>query len=172
MSDLTKNTNYFQPNKFKLIVDRLNYPNFEFFAQTVSMPSIEGAAAEAPFMHIEGIPMPPDALSYAPFNVTILLDEDMEVYRELHAWLRRLVYEKHTTAQEALRDGSIPTMCDITVMALTSHNNKSVTFRYKDAFPVSIGEIELNASEQSIEPYSLNVVFRYTDFEIDEPSRN
>lgn len=164
MSDFTENINYFQPNKFKLIVDRLNYPNFEFFAQSVSLPSIEGSAAEAGQMHIEGVPMPPDALSYAPFNVIILLDEDMKVYKELHSWLRRLVYEKHTTAQEAIRDEIPPSMCDITVMALTSHNNKNVTFRYKSAFPVSIGEIELNAGEQSIEPYTLNVVFRYTDF--------
>ena len=38
MADLTENFNYLQPTSFKLVIDRKNFPNLEFFCQQVTHP--------------------------------------------------------------------------------------------------------------------------------------
>jgi len=40
MADLTTNLNYLQPTSFKLVIDRENYPNLEYFCQNFTHPGM------------------------------------------------------------------------------------------------------------------------------------
>ena len=40
------NSTFLQPTGFRILIDRNNYPNLEFFAQSVSHPSISLPAVE------------------------------------------------------------------------------------------------------------------------------
>ena len=40
MADLTTNLNYLQPTSYKITIDRENYPNLEYFAQSITHPGM------------------------------------------------------------------------------------------------------------------------------------
>lgn len=165
MNNLTDNTNLFQQTGFKIVLDRKNYSNLAFFAQSVIHPGITAAAAEAPTSRIQSVPQPADALTFGELSVTILLDEDFSSYIELFNWMVRLVNENNTTPYESIADGSIPSTCDIIVTGLSSHNNTSKKFTYVDAFPTNLGDINFEANNPEYAVF--NASFRFSYFKID-----
>lgn len=164
MADLTDNVNFFQQAGFKVTIDRKNYPNFEFFAQSVVHPSVNLNPAEPPTSRIQAVPQPGDALTFGEVSFTIILDEDFNAYEEIFNWMVRLVNQNQTNAYDARTQGTVPSVSDIKVTALTSHNNGNKTFKYIDAFPVFLGDINFEA--QSTEYLTLPAQFRFSYFEI------
>lgn len=158
------NINMLQPNLFKLVVDRKNFPNLEFFAQGISHPSIDATPADIPYKRISRLGMIADKLNYGELNTNIILDENMNSYIEMHNWISRMVEENYEGPLG--RDASLPPLeCDITVHMLSSHNNTIRKIKYVDAFPTSLGTIELEA--QNAESYlTYPISFRFTYFEI------
>lgn len=168
MAQLTDNINLFQPTGFKLIIDRKNYPNLEFFAQTVSHPGATLGAAELPFSRIQSVPQSGDTLTFSELSVTILLDEDFNAYSEMYNWMIRMVNTKQKTAYDASqKEGALATFTDISVIALTSHNNANKTIRYRDAIPTSIGDVNFEATNSGVEFLTFPVNFRFSYFEIE-----
>ena len=49
MANLTTNFNYLQPTSFKLVIDRKNYPNLEFFCQSFVHPGMIMNSVEVPY---------------------------------------------------------------------------------------------------------------------------
>ena len=165
MATLTENTNLLQQAGFKVVMDRKNYPNFEFFAQSFTHPGVNLPAAEnANTSRIQSVPMPGDALAFDDISVTILVDEDFNAYTEIFNWMVRLVNENFTSPYNAVGSEKIPSTSDMKITALSSHNNVVKTFTYRDAFPVSIGAVDFEASTS--EYLTLPVSFRYTYFDI------
>lgn len=166
MATLTNNTNLFQQTGFKVLIDRKNYPNLEFFAQTVIHPGLTATPAEnVTTSRIQSVPQPADALTFGELSFTILLDEDFNSYIELYNWMIRLVNEKNVTAYQATLSGEVPIVSDIIVTGLSSHNNATKKFTYRDAFPTSMGDINFEANNPEYSVY--NASFRFSYFEID-----
>ena len=80
---LTDNINYLQPTGFKVVIDRENYPNLEFFAQSVDHPDVSIGLPNVPFRRIENVAMPGDTIAYSPLNISFILDEEIKSYIEL-----------------------------------------------------------------------------------------
>ena len=165
MAELTSNINLLQPSGFKITIDRKNYPNLEFFAQSVSHPSIVGDAPQE-YYRGQRFPATPSALTFGDLSVTMLVDEDMNSYTEVQEWLYRLVNEDDISAIEAKKNGVAPTRCDVQVSILTSHNNVNKSIVYRDAFPSDIGEMQLEVTAGETNFITVPVTFRYTRFEI------
>ena len=91
MANLTQNFNYLQPTSFKLVIDRKNYPNLQFFCQNFVHPGMIMNAPEIPFRNITGIPLAGSKLTFNELSANILLDEDMKAYDEMFAWMRRIL---------------------------------------------------------------------------------
>jgi hypothetical protein len=99
----------------------------------------------------------------------ILLDEDFKTYKEIYDWMLRHVNEEQIAEQNAFTSSQSPTpsYADIHITALSSHNNKNVTFKYVDCIPVSLGDIAFDAQNQSVEFITFPVAFRFSYFEIE-----
>ena len=167
MPELTDNINLFQPTGFKLIINRRNFPNLQFFAQTVNHPSVTLNAAELPFSRIASVPQAGDTVTFSDLSATILLDEDLKGYQEMYNWMLRLVNEEYVSAYDATVDSGVePTANDITVTALTSHNNINKSIRYVDAIPTSLDDIQFEANNSGVEYITFPVSFRFTYFVI------
>jgi len=155
---------YASPTQFKFNI--LKLPNVEYFCTAINVPG--------------------EKLTYQDLNVTFLVDENLENYRELHNWLTGLGFpEDHTqfaSLQSAGTDrfptsgGSVSTeigkqkygapsagstLSDATLMVLTNKNNPVVEVRFKDIFPTSIGPLQYNQQETDISYLSVNCVFKY-----------
>lgn len=165
MATLTTNINYLQPTSFKLVLDRTNYPNLEFFCQNVTHPGMLFSAAELPFRKLQSIPFPGDKLTFNELSANIILDEDMQGYSEMYNWIRRLL---DTEIKNPLdRTASTPPgYADITLHILSSHNNTTRQVQYRDCIPTSLGDIQFESTSTGDSFITFNASFRFTYFEL------
>jgi hypothetical protein len=165
MASLTHNINYLQPSGFSVVIDRKNYPNLEYFAQSVSHPGANVTETEVPFRNTT-VPFSGDTVIYTDVSFNFLVDEDMQGYIEMYQWLLRNLQNNTRGASQAVRQDVPPTEADITVNILSSHNNVIRKIKYYNAFPTSIGEITLAATTNDVEPITFTSSFRFAYFEI------
>ena len=78
---------YASPTQFRFSIIKL--PKVEYFTTTVNIPGVNLGVAEMP-TPLKDIPIPGDKLTYASLDLTFLVDENLENYRELHGWLTGL----------------------------------------------------------------------------------
>jgi hypothetical protein len=164
MAELTNNMNYLQPTNFKLVIDRKNFGNLEFFAQTVQHPSISITPAELPYKRAN-IYEAGDKVSFGELGATIILDEDMNSYIEMYNWIERLLEQKNRTPT-AKTSTLLPSTADITVSVLSSHNNGNKKIRYIDCIPTLLGDINFEATTDTIQYLTFPVSFRFSYFTV------
>ena len=163
-ASLTSNINYLQPTGFRISINRKRYPNLEYFAQTISHPSLSVATASVPTARTGNIPVPGSRISFSnSISIGILLDENLEAYKEMKSWLERCVNENYKTADQ-LRN-SIPSHSDITLFILSSHNNTTNKIVYKDCVPTDLGGISFSATGDGSYT-SFQVTFAFSSFEL------
>jgi hypothetical protein len=167
-NNLTSNINLFQPTGFKVIIDRKNYANLEFFVQAVSHPGATNPSVETAYKRVAGVPMPGNQMQYGELTMDVLLDEDLNSYIEMYNWMLKLVNNEQVQQRDNFRGTRTdqPTYADIQVTALTSHNNKNKAFKYVDCIPVAIGDIRFEAQNQSVEYVTFPASFRFSYFDI------
>jgi len=165
MATLTDNKNYLQPTGFAVSIEKTNYPNLQYFAQSVTHPGASVNPIELPGRRISALPFAGDKITYTELSIDFILDEDMASYQEMQAWLERMVNEGNITKAQALADNTVSTFADITLSILTSHNNPNKRIRYFNCIPTNIGSIELNATQnQTYLTYTAS--FRFDTFEL------
>ena len=69
------NINLLQPTSFKLLIDRKNFPNLEFFCQSVAHPAMDARAAELPYQRVANVPFAADKLTFTDLETIIIVDE-------------------------------------------------------------------------------------------------
>lgn len=169
MAELTNNINYLQPTGFKVVIDRKKFGNLEFFAQSVSHPTVDISPAPLSYsrvnLHIAG-----DKITYGSLTANIIMDENMTAYSEMYGWVKRIVEEQNTTKFDAsnryLGADTYTTAVDITVSILSSHNNTTKRIRYIDCIPTSIGSVDFQATTADIQYLTFPVTFMYSYFEL------
>ena len=166
MATLTSNKNYLQPTGFKVVINRENYPNLEYFAQSVTHPGASVPPYELPVRRVTSVPLAGDKINYGELDVQIIVDEDLTAYKEMQSWLERTVNVGQVNSREAVANNQIPTYSDITVLILSSHNNKNVQTKYSDCIPTNIGSIEFSATSSEISYLTFNATFRFSTFVI------
>jgi hypothetical protein len=164
MADLTTNLNYLQPTAYKLVIDRENYPNLEYFAQSVTHPGMILNPSEVPFRKIQGVPIVGGSLTFNELAVTIILDEDMTAYNEMYQWIRRVIDEVPVRAMDRTSTQA-PTYSDITLSILSSQNNVTKQVKYLECCPTALGDIQFESTATGTEFITFTVSFRFTYFE-------
>jgi hypothetical protein len=166
MTTVTLNKNYLQPTGFKVIIGRRNYPNLEYFAQSLQHPGATVNALELPTRRVASVPLAGDKITYSDLSLDLILDEDMAGYVEMQEWLERIVNEGHVSAAEAAKYDKIPTHADITVSILSSHNNELKRIKYSDCIPTNISSISMTSISGDVTFITYTCTFRFTTFEI------
>ena len=150
---LTTNKNFLQATGFRVVIND-SYRNLEFFAQSVQHPGASVSPVEMGIPKIASLPLLGDKITYSELNINLILDEDMMSYREMQQWLETTI------------EGTDGIVSDITLIILTSHNNKNIQIRYKDCIPTMVGSIEFNSTTGDATLLSFDATFRFTSFEI------
>ena len=72
---------YASPTQFKFSIIKL--PKVEYFCTAANIPGITLGTAnqDTPF---KDIPIPGDKADYDTLNISFLVDENLEIYREIH----------------------------------------------------------------------------------------
>lgn len=167
MLDFTCDTNYLAPTRFKVLIDRENYPSIQFFAQQIQHPSMDMNATEQSYRRISSVVMPGDTINHGTLTMEVLLDENMKVYEEIYEWMKRLVETKHNLTAKSLLASreALSSYSDISISVLTSHNNIVRSFKYKNALPVTLGDVAFAAtSEEQFLTCPVTFAFDYFEF--------
>ena len=179
---------YASPTQFRFSIIKL--PKVEYFATAANIPGITLGQANQP-TPLKDIPIPGDKLEYDNLNITFLVDENLENYREIHGWLTGLGFPKDneqfrnlqnagsdrfpTTKNTGLNkelgqirkavqdDGGL--YSDATLFVLTSKNNANLEVRFRDLYPVSLSGLDYNQQQTYIQYLTANVSFAYKIYE-------
>ena len=177
------NRNYMSPLGFKLILTKT--PKVDFLCQSANIPQISMGTAIQP-SYLKDIPVSGDKVLYDDLNVRFLVDEKMENYLAIHKWITGLGYPDSLGQYSQLRKDDIRTnasasddgdpryfeFSDATLQILNSNYKPSVLVNFKDAFPISLSTLEFDVSNRDYSYFTAEATFKYTIYEITDPSGN
>ena len=159
------NVNFLQPTAFSLSIDRKNFANLQFFCQAILHPSLNMNAAEVPYKRISSVPFAGDKLTFSELTTIIIVDENLNSYTEMYNWMQRIIQTQNRTPLERI-EGIPPTVCDVTLMILSSANNTTRKIKYIDCIPVGLGNMVMEATTGDTTQITFPATFRFSYFEL------
>jgi len=177
------NRNYMSPLGFKLIITKT--PKVDFLCQSANIPQISMGTAIQP-TYLKDIPVPGDKVLYDDLTVRFLVDEKMENYLAIYKWITGLGYPESLGQFDQLRKDDIRTnasasdeadpryfeFSDATLQVLGSNYKPSIHVNFKDAFPISLSTLDFDVSQRDYSFFTASVTFKYTIYDITDPSGN
>ena len=170
------NRNYLSPVGFKFVITKA--PKADFFSNSANIPGLNlGTAEQATYL--TDIPQPGDKLQFQDLRLRFLVDEDLENYLEIQHWLRGLgfpdslkeIYDWQSSNPNAPR-GELNYTCDGTLNVLSSSNTPNFKIKFLDMFPVSLSDLDFDATDSDIDYLTANVTFKYTIYNITDLNDN
>jgi len=179
---------YASPTQFKFQL--LKLPKVEYFCTSVNIPGVTLSNVDIA-TPLKSIPVPGTILNYGDLEMSFLVDENLENYREIHGWLTGLGFPRdHKQAKtlvdaakdrfptggksDAITDaGKVtgspmplgPVFSDATLGVLTSKNTANIEVRFSDMFPVSLSALNFNQQANDVDYLSASVTMKYKIYE-------
>lgn len=154
--------NYLSPIEFRFLIKRLPYT--EFFTQSANVPGLSISATEmaTPFktLYFSG-----DNVTFNEFTVNVRVDENMNNYQEIFNWIVGLSFPDNFDQYANLSAGD-GIYSDATLMIMTSGKNPNLQIVYKDIFPTSLGDIQLNTTSGDVDYATCDITFKIASYEI------
>lgn len=155
--------NFLSPTGFKFTIKRL--PNVSFFVQAATIPGISMNVTESP-TPFTSIYFTGDKLTYDQFTVTVRVDEYMDSYNEIFDWMIGLAKPESFDQYKNLKNSTDGLYSDATLTVLNSRKNPAIEVSFKDMFPVSLGAIELDATESDVNYKTCDITFQHNGHSI------
>ena len=178
---------YASPIQFRFKMTKL--PNVEFFIQSANIPAITlgETSIETP---LKDIPIPGDKVSYSSLDVSFLVDENLNNYKEIHDWIIGLGFPQNhnqfknllgtssdrfpgTTSSTAATGTSIAQPAseggiysDATLTVLNSKNIAKTEIRFQNVFPISLGSLSYDIKASDVDYLQVNASFNYMYYDI------
>ena len=172
---------YASPIQFRFTCAKL--PTVEFFCQTANIPGITLGTADVE-TSLKSIPFPGDKLTYGDLNVSFLVDENLNNYKELHDWLTGLGFpQSHSqfssllagghdrfpsskvgTATAPLSEGAA--YSDATLTVLNSKNIAKTEIRFHNVYPTQLGGLSYDIKASDVDYLQVSAAFAYMYYEI------
>ena len=171
-----QNKNFLNPTGFRFILNRA--PKVVFFSNQASIPGLNLGVAEQP-TYLKDIPVPGDKLQFQDLSLRFLVDEDLENYLEIQHWLRGLgfpdslkeIYEWQSSNPNA-PSSTLNYTSDGTLNVLSSSNTPNFKVKFLDMFPVSLSDLDFDATDSDIDYLTASVTFKYTIYNITDLDDN
>ena len=178
---------YASPIQFRFKMTKL--PNVEFFIQSANIPAITlgETSIETP---LKEIPIPGDKVSYSSLDVSFLVDENLNNYKEIHDWITGIGFPQDykqfqtlqgtsadrfpgTTSNTAATGSSIKQPLDeggiYSDATLTVLNNKNIAkteIRFQNVYPTSLGGLSYSITASDVDYLTVNASFSYMYYDI------
>ena len=133
---------YASPTQFKFQIQKL--PKVEYFTTACNIPGISLNATVQP-TPLADIPLPGDTISFGDLEITFLVDENLENYREIHGWMYGIGFPKSRTQFASLVEAGKD--------------------RFPNVFPTSLSGLNFNQQANDIDYLTATVSFKYKLYE-------
>jgi hypothetical protein len=166
---LPKNINPLSPNGFTFSIAKL--PNVSFFCQRVQVPAISLAPIDQP-TPFANVAIPGEIMTFSELNIQFLVDEKMENYKAIYAWMVGLAFpDNYDQYKEYIGTGSdniytelSRNYSDANLGILDSSNNPTNQLFFKDIFPVALDPIQMESTAMDVNYVIGSATFKYTYF--------
>ena len=178
---------YASPIQFRFKCTKL--PEVEFTCQTANIPGISLGSGTQPTSLVD-VPIPGDKISYQSLDISFLVDENLNNYKEIHDWLVGLGFPQSNTqfrnlqatgadrfsgstrstaptgknVPAPLKEGGI--YSDATLTVLNSKNIAKTEIRFQNIYPTSLGGLNYDIKNTDVNYIQASVSFAYTLYEI------
>ena len=136
-------------------------------------------------------PIPGDKINYSTLDLSFLVDENLNNYKELHDWISGLGFPKNhqqfadlqatsadrfpgSTASSAatgskqtpapLAEGG--TYSDATLTVLSSKNIAKTEIRFSNVYPISLGSLSYDVKASDVDYLQVQASFGYLNYDI------
>ena len=178
---------YASPIQFRFKMTKL--PTVEFFIQSANIPGITlgETSIETP---LKDIPIPGDKVTYSSLEVSFLVDENLNNYKEIHDWITGLGFPQDykqfqtlqgtsadrfpgTTSSTANTESSIKKpldeggiYSDATLTVLNSKNIAKTEIRFQNVYPTTLGGLSYSITASDVDYLTVNATFSYMYYDI------
>ena len=178
---------YASPIQFRFKMTKI--PNVEFFVQTANIPGI-GLGTTEMATPLKDIPMPGDKVNYQSLDISFLVDEKLNNYKELHDWITGLGFPQDytqfktlqgtgsdrfpgstsstaatgTSTKQPLNEGGI--YSDATLTVLNSKNIANTEIRFQNVYPTSLGSLSYDIKASDVDYLQVSASFNYMHYDI------
>ena len=178
---------YASPIQFRFKMTKL--PTVEFFVQSANIPGISLDEVQQP-TRLKSISLPGSTLSFANLDLSFLVDENLNNYKELHDWLIGLGTPESdsqfagllaagsdrfsgstastaatgTSTAQPLNEGGI--YSDATLIVLNSKNIAKTEIRFKNVYPISLGSFSYDIKASDVDYLQVSASFSYMYYDI------
>ena len=154
-------------NQLNVVSFQTNFtrlPNVNFFAQRVNIPAVNLGLYLQP-TPLSDAPTEGDKLTFEQFTMNFIVNEDLSNYLEIYNWMIAIGFpDNHNqfNLDQSLKNNSDNTIrSDMNIVITTNKSNPNYSITFRDAFPVSLGSIELDAAATSLEPILVDATFEF-----------
>ena len=180
-------SDYASPIQFRFKCTKL--PTVEFFVQSANIPGINlGSAQQSTPLY--DMPLPGDKITFAALDMSFLVDENLNNYKEIHDWILGLGFPSNnqqfqdlqsagsdrfpgssrstattgTSTPQPLSEGGIYSDAILTV--LNSKNIAKTEIRFQNVYPTSLGGLNYDVRQTDVDYLSASVSFNYMNYDI------
>lgn len=152
-------------NRFKLSIPAA--PIVSELAQNANIPAMSAMTAEIETPHLR-INRSTSKIEYDEFTVTFQVDEEMKSYLEIYKWMRHLSNPEDFQDDQLLEPGRVNLYSenDGNLILLNNSMNPYMEVSFQGLRPISLSDIQFDATDSSTEIVTCTVSFRYDKFDI------
>ena len=178
---------YASPIQFRFKIAKL--PAVEFFIQTANIPSMTlgESTVATPLLNYA---IPGDKITFSSLDISFLVDENLDNYKELHDWIKGLGFpQSHDQFKNLQATGSdrfpgstagasVPgvdtpqplaeggTYSDATLIVLNSKNIAKTEIRFQNVYPTSIGSLSYDIKASDVDYLQCQASFSYMYYDM------
>jgi len=148
--------NVLQSNKFVFKIDRI--PETSFFVTDVNLPEVLVMPAQAGYIDDSGF-VPGSQAEFGNLQIQFTVDDACENYIEVFNWMTSHRFDNRQPQKDTLKDH----LSDAFLIVLDNTSNPLLKFKFVDAFPVSLSELQFETDNEP-RPVHATVTLKYTHF--------
>tara|TARA_B100001250_G_scaffold20829_1_gene17654 strand:- start:654 stop:1175 length:522 start_codon:yes stop_codon:yes gene_type:complete len=153
-----RNRNFLNPIGYLLKLEK--FDGVDFFCQTANVPDVQMPTTEiaSPFRNLPIIPG--GGITFGDFTVRFIVDEDLVNYNSIHTWMR----DNGNADQKQRTTNELDIYTNAQLHIVTSQFNPAFIVEYIDIFPVSLSNLQFDATITDIEYLTAEVTFKHQQF--------
>ena len=153
-----RNRNFLNPIGYLLKLEK--FEGVDFFCQTANIPDVTMPTTEvaSPFRNLPIIPG--GGVTFGDFSLRFIVDEDLVNYYSVHKWMR-----DNGNADNMKRDTPFDDIyTNGQLLILTSAYNPAFVVEFRNMFPVSLSNLQFDATMTDVEYITAEVTFKHQQF--------
>ncbi len=154
-------SNFLSTTSFGFSLHR--FPNMSLNVQRIVLPDLSIGISEA-FTPFKTIYKAGDKPNYGELTISAINDENLNLYTDIINWMEGLVKPNSFDQYKKLQESEAGLYSDATLIIMNSKKNPNITFQFQDIFPISINNIELDATQTGIQYSKLDITFKHNGF--------